>query len=405
MIEKYSRVYAEIDLDAIHSNMEHMKANIASETKIMAVIKTDGYGHGAVPIAEELEPLDYLGGFATATIEEALILRHCGVRKPILILGYVFPYCYEEMIRKEIRPTVFRYDMVKQLASCVAGLNEAEGRNHTGAGKACAKVHIKVDTGMSRIGIRPDDSGMDFVKSILQIPEIEIEGIFTHFAKADEKDKTSALRQIEVFKSFVNRIKQETGYGIPVCHCSNSAGIVELREANMNIVRAGITMYGLWPSGEVDRNIVKLTPAMELKSRIVYIKEVGTGTPVSYGGTYITDKNTRIATIPIGYGDGYPRGLSNKGIVLIKGRRAPVIGRICMDQFMVDVTDIPEAEEGDTVTLIGRDGDECITMEELGELSGRFNYELACMIGKRVPRVYLKSGKIIRTKDYFQDFE
>lgn len=405
MIEKYSRVYAEIDMDAIRSNMEQMKANIASETKIMGVIKTDGYGHGAVPIAEELEPLAYLSGFATATVEEALILRHCGVKKPILILGYAFPYCYEDLIREEIRPTVFRYDMVKQLASCAAGLNGAEGGKSAEAGKYRAKVHIKVDTGMSRIGIRPDDSGMDFVKSILRMPEVEIEGIFTHFAKADEKDKTPARKQLEVFKAFVDRIKRETGYGIPVCHCSNSAGIVELKEANMNIVRAGITMYGLWPSGEVDRNIVELAPAMSLKSRIVYIKEVEMGTPVSYGGTYITDRKTRIATIPIGYGDGYPRGLSNKGAVLIKGRRAPVIGRICMDQFMADVTDIPEAEEGDTVTLIGKDGGERITMEELGGLSGRFNYELACMIGKRVPRVYLKSGRIIRTKDYFQDFE
>lgn len=401
-MEKYSRVYATVDLDAIRFNMDSMKANIAPETKIVGVIKTDGYGHGAVPIAKELEPLDYMFGFATATAEEAMILRNCGIRKPIMILGYTFPYSYRDMIDNDIRLTVFRDDMAQQLSECVTEPEiDRDGKNDIKK----AKIHIKVDTGMSRIGIRPDEEGIAFVKRMLHLPGIEVEGIFTHFAKADELDKTNAEEQIRSFKEFIARTEAETGYKLPVCHCSNSAGIVELKEANMDVVRAGITLYGLWPSEEVAKDIVKLRPAMELKSRIVYVKEVEPGTAVSYGGTFVAERRTRVATIPVGYGDGYPRGLSNKGYVLLHGRKAPVIGRVCMDQFMIDVTDIGEAAEGDEVTLIGRDKENCITMEELGELSGRFNYELACCIGKRVPRIYLKSGKIVGTKDYFHDFE
>lgn len=391
--EKYSRIYASVDLDAIRLNMENMKKNIAPETKIMAVIKADGYGHGAAPVAKELEPLDYLAGFAVATAEEAVILRKCGIRKPLLVLGYTFPCFYEEMIDYEIRPAVFRPDMIEQLSACA----EKRGRK--------AKVHIKVDTGMSRIGIRPDEEGMELVKKVLGTPGLELEGIFTHFARADERDKSAAEEQLSRFWRFTDRIEAETGYHIPVRHCSNSAGIVEMRKANMDMVRAGIILYGLWPSEEVSRDIVSLRPVMEVKSRIVYIKEIEAGTPVSYGGTFTARRKTRIATIPAGYGDGYPRGLSGKGSVLVRGKRAPILGRVCMDQFMADVTDIPDAAEGDTVTLIGRDGDGRITMEELGEQSGRFNYELACCMGKRVPRIYLKSGKIVGTKDYFHDFE
>ena len=391
--EKYSRIYASVDLDAIRLNADNMKRNITPETKIMGVIKTDGYGHGAAPIAKELEPLDYLAGFATATAEEAVILRKCGIRKPILVLGYTFPCSYGEMINHEIRPAVFRPDMIEQLSACARKQNKK------------AKVHIKVDTGMSRIGIRPDGEGMELVKMALDAPELELEGIFTHFARADERDKSAAESQLARFRQFTDRIEAETGYRIPVRHCSNSAGIVEMREADMDMVRAGIILYGLWPSEEVARDILPLRPVMEVKSRIIYIKEIEAGTPVSYGGTYTAQKKTRVATIPVGYGDGYPRGLSGKGSVLVRGKRAPILGRVCMDQFMVDVTDIPQAEEGDPVTLIGRDGDGQITMEELGGLSGRFNYELACCIGKRVPRIYLKAGKIVGTKDYFHEFE
>lgn len=392
MIEKYSRVYATVDLDAIRNNMNHMKENIAPNTQMIGVIKTDGYGHGAVPIAKELEPLAYMFGFAVATIEEAMILRECGIRKPILILGYTFPYCYEEIISQDIRPVVFRYDMLEQLSQVACRMKQK------------VKVHIKVDTGMSRIGIQADAEGMDFVKKAWKTPGIEIEGILTHFSKADESDKTTTHVQKKTFEDFIDRIEAETGYRIPICHCSNSAGIVEMKEANMDAVRAGITLYGLWPSSEVARDLVEIQPAMELKSRIIYIKEIEPGTPVSYGGTYIAKEKMKVATIPVGYGDGYPRRLSNKGSVLIHGKRVPIIGRVCMDQFMVDVTQLADVAEGDVVTLIGRDGGEQITMEELGEISGRFNYELACCIGKRVPRIYLKSGKVVGTKDYFHDF-
>lgn len=392
MIEKYSRVYAQIDLDAIIYNIEQMQTVLEPDVKIIAVIKTDGYGHGAVPICRILENMDVVGGYAAATSEEGFILRRAGLKKPIYVLGYTFPYSYEDMIRDDIHMAVFREDMLKELA-------EAAGK----IGKQ-AKIHIKVDTGMSRIGIRPDTSGIEFVRKALSIRELYLEGIFTHFARADEKDKESAYKQIDQFGQFIEKIESECGYTVPMKHCSNSAGIIELPQANMDAVRAGIILYGLWPSDEVRKDVVFLKPALSLKSRIVYIKDVEAGVPVSYGGTFVTSKKTRIATIPVGYGDGYPRSLSGKGYVLIHGKKAPILGRVCMDQFMVCIDDIPEAVPGDEITLIGTDGNECITMELLGELSGRFNYELACDLGKRIPRVYFKQGEIISTKDYFEDY-
>ncbi len=392
-LETYVRVYAEVDLDAIRYNMEQMKANIAAETKMIGVIKADGYGHGSVPIARELEPLPYLSGFATATFEEAVILRKSGIKKPILILGYTFPYCYEEMIRLQIRPALFRQDSAQQLSEAA-----------TAAGGE-ALVHIKVDTGMSRIGIRPDDEGLRFIKEVMALPSIRIEGIFTHFAKADMTDMSGAKRQRELFYSFTERVRKELGLQIPVRHCSNSAGIIRMPEANMDVVRAGITIYGLWPSDEVERDIVDLKPAMSLRSHIVYIKEMEEGDQISYGGTFTAKAGMRVATIPVGYADGYPRTLSNKGCVLIHGKRARILGRVCMDQMMVDVPEIPQAREGDMVTLLGTDERETLSAEYLGDLSGRFNYELVCDISKRVPRVYKKGGQVAGTKDYYDDFE
>ncbi|HKM05255.1 MAG TPA: alanine racemase [Lachnospiraceae bacterium] len=387
----YDRVCAEINLDAIVNNVINMKNNMEEKAKIIGVIKTDGYGHGAIPIARELTKLDCVYGFATATTEEAIILRKSGIKKPLLILGYTFPYCYSDLVKEEIRPTVFRLDMAKELSNAAIQLNKI------------LKVHIKVDTGMSRVGITPDDIGIEFMKNIIDLPGIEVEGIFTHFSRADEVDKTFSLTQLSSFESFIHRIKEELYLDIPIKHCSNSAGIIELKQANMDCVRAGITIYGLWPSKDVNQNIVALKPALTLKSKIIYIKEVEAMTPISYGGTFVTRKVTKVATIPVGYGDGYPRMLSNRGWVLINGKRASILGRVCMDQFMVDVTNISEVKEGDTAILIGQDGDEIITMEELGDLSGRFNYELACDFGKRIPRVYIKNGKKIAQKDYNDD--
>ena len=375
--EHHDRVWAEVDLTAARSNMENMHRNLKPGTKMIAVIKTDGYGHGAVRIAEVLEPLDYLWGYAVAAYEEAAELREAGLKKPILILGYTFQYCYEDLIRQEIRPVCFREDMLEELSEAAARLGKP------------AKVHIGVDTAMSRIGVRPDAEGLAFVKKALETPGIEVEGIFTHFSKADETAVENTERQIREFTEFCVRIEKELGYRIPIQHCSNSAGIVRFPAANLDLVRAGITLYGLWPSAEVPKDIVALKPLLSLYSHIVYVKTVPAGTAVSYGGTYVTEKETRIATIPVGYGDGYARSLSNKGYVLIHGKRARILGRVCMDQFMVDVTEIPEAAEGEKVTLVGNDGEENISLELLGELSGRFNYEFACDLGKRIPRVYI----------------
>lgn len=390
-LEQYSRVCAHIDLDAILHNLEQMHAHIDADTKIMAVIKADAYGHGAVPIAWEMEELSYVYGYGVASVEEAMQLRNANIRKPILVLGYTFPYSYETLINQEITPTVFRRDVLHQL-------DEIAGRMNVKS-----PIHIKVDTGMTRIGIRPDEEGAAFVKEALACENLIVEGIFTHFSKADEADKAFANGQLQSFLTFVKKCEEENDYKFKLVHCSNSAGIIDMPDANLDMVRAGIILYGMWPSEDVDKNAVDLEPVLSLKSHIVYVKDVEAGIPVSYNGTYITERTTRIATIPVGYADGYPRNLSNTGTVIIAGKRAPIIGRVCMDQFMVDVTGIPECKEGDEVTLIGRDGDEYITVEELGTISGRFNYEFACEIGKRTPRVFFRHGKAFCAKDYYDD--
>lgn len=389
-MNRYSRVHAEIDLDAILYNMESMHRKISPQTKIMAVIKADGYGHGAVEIAEAVDGLDYVFGYAVATVEEGLILRNHGIEKPILILGYAFPDQYADMIRAGIRPTVFTKEMAEELSSTATELNME------------CRIHFAVDTGMSRIGYQATEEAAEEMTQISRLPHIMVEGIFTHFARADEMDKTSTFNQLALFEKMVSMLEKR-GLSIPIRHCSNSAGIVEIPQANLDLVRAGITLYGLWPSEEVDKNQIDLKPALSLITHVAYVKDLPAGRAISYGGTYVTDEPRKIATIPVGYADGYARGLSNKGEVLIHGRRAPIRGRVCMDQFMVDVTDIPDVRCGDEVILIGEDGDECITMEEVGERSGRFNYEFVCDLGKRIPRVYVHKGKIIGTKDHFSE--
>lgn len=389
-MNRYRRVHAEIDLDAVIHNMEAMHGIISEETKIMAVIKADGYGHGAVEIAGAIDHLDYLYGYAVATVEEGQILRNHGITKPILILGYAFPEQYEEMIKAEIRPTVFTREMAEELS-------QAAER----AGTDC-RIHFAVDTGMSRIGYQVTEESADEIAQLVKLPHIIIEGIFTHFARADEADKAHTFQQLERYGQMISMLK-ERGIEIPIHHCSNSAGIVEIPEANMDLVRAGITLYGLWPSEEVDKDRIDLQPVLSLLTHVAYVKELEAGREISYGGTYTTAERRMIATIPVGYADGYARGLSNKGEVLIHGKRVPIRGRICMDQFMVDVTDIPNVKSGDKVVLIGADGNERITMEEVGNLSGRFNYEFVCDLGKRIPRVFVHGGKVIGTKDHFSE--
>ncbi len=345
-----------------------------------AVIKTNGYGHGSVPIARILDGIPYIKGYAVATADEALELRQEGIAKDILILGYTFPESYSELIRKDVRMTVFRKDTISELARAAADV----GKN--------AIVHIAVDTGMGRIGVSPDRDGLDFVRQALDAPNIIVEGIFTHLARADEKDKKSALAQLSEFKNFINLISEKLGAVIPVSHISNSAAILEMPESYLDAVRAGITMYGLAPSDEVDITAPGLKPVMSLVSHISFIKKLHPGQSVSYGGLFTADSEMTVATVPIGYGDGYPRGLSCKGEVLVRGKRCRILGRVCMDQFMIDVTGFEGLKEGEKVTLMGYDGDEHISAEEIGELSGRFNYELVCLISHRIPRVYIGGG-------------
>lgn len=379
-MKKFERVKAVVSLDAIAHNFEEMKKNIADGTKIVAVIKADGYGHGAEAIARLIEGYEYIWGFAAATAEEAIQLKDAGVKKPVLILGLVFEEYFQELIQKEVRMTVCDYDMAKALSEEAV----RQGRQ--------VHIHIGLDTGMSRIGFADKPESVEEIKRIAALSNIEIEGMFTHFARADETDKSPAEDQLKRYLAFVELL-DKAGVQIPLKHCSNSAGIIRMPEANLNMVRAGITIYGIYPSAEVERDIVKLLPAMELKSHVAFVKDLPAGTAISYGGTFASETDLRVATIPVGYADGYPRTLSNKGWVLIHGQKAPILGRICMDQFMVDVTHIADVKHGDEVTLIGKDGDECIHIDELGDLSGRFSYEFACDISKRVPRVYIKDGR------------
>lgn len=377
MTDKNTRVCAYIDLKAIDKNFESMKQVLSPGTKMIAVVKSDAYGHGAVKIAQHIEEKEYIWGFAVATAEEAEELRNNGLTKPILILGYVFPEHYEKLVQMDVRPAVFQYEMAVQLSAAAEKYNKI------------LPIHLAVDTGMTRIGFRNLENSIEIIKKINLLPNIKIEGIFTHFAKADETDLAPSHKQFEKFMSFISEIEKE-GITIPMKHCNNSAGIMWHREGDLQAVRPGITIYGILPSDEVYNTGVQLHPAMSLKTHISYIKDVEPGIGISYGGTYVTTKkNTRVATIPVGYADGYPRSLSNKGYVLIHGKKAPILGRVCMDQFMADVTEIPEANIADEVILLGSDGAHTITAEELGNLSGRFSYEFVCCISKRVPRVHI----------------
>lgn len=388
MKNPYRRVYAEIDLDALEYNMRSMRERLPASMSLAAVVKTDAYGHGAVPVARTVD--GYVSFYCVATAEEALNLRENGIVKPILLLGPHIGDDYEAVLASSVRPTVFTLRQAEAVSRAAVKLH------------LTAPVHIAVDTGMHRIGMAPAEASAELTEKIASLPGIRIEGLFTHLYRADEKDLSTAHLQIERFRSF-RQMLSARGIVPAVTHAANSAGIMELLGTEFDMARAGITMYGIYPSDEVDRTKLSLRPVMSLRSEISYVKEIGPGDEVSYGGTFRADRTMRIATVPTGYGDGYPRQLSSKGHVLIAGKKAPILGRVCMDQFMVDVSGIPEAEEGSRVTLLGSCGEESISADLLGELSGRFPYEFVCDIAKRVPRVYLRNGEITMVKDYFRD--
>ena len=371
---KYYRAQAKVYLNAIRHNILEIKKKLNDKTKLMVIVKADAYGHGAVPIAKALDKIG-IDAYGVATIEEAIELRDAGIDKPILILGYTPREQYEMVVKYDIIQTVFQYDMAKALSD----VGKAWGKT--------VKIHVKIDTGMNRIGFPDTEESISIIKGISQLENISIEGIFSHFACADESEKTSTNIQLDRFLRFYDILRRNK-IEIPIRHISNSAGMIDIPEANLEMVRVGISIYGVYPSEWVDNSGIRLIPAMELKSHVIYIKEVEAGVGVSYGSTYKTKRKTKIATISLGYADGYSRNLSNCGRVIIRGQYAPIIGKICMDQFMVDVTDIKDVVQGDEVTLMGRDGDAYISIEELAELSHSFPYELLCTVGKRVPRVY-----------------
>lgn len=386
MTDKYYRVWAEVDTDAVKKNVLAIKEGLEPGTKICAVVKADAYGHGAVPVAKALK--DIIDFYAVATIDEALNLRAHEIFLPIVVLGFVHESKYAAAVENDIRLAIYdKEDLDK--------INEAAKKKNKKA-----KVHIKADTGMNRIGVRCSEEGLEFAKYAAGLEYIEIEGIFTHFFASDSKNKESAYKQLEEFRNFCEKL-EDAGIKIPIKHCANSAAATEMKEACMDMVRLGISMYGLYPSKDITS--LMLLPALSLKSHIIMIKEIDAGETVGYGATFTAEKPLKIATIGIGYADGYQRSFSNKAEVLIRGKRAKVAGRVCMDQIMVDVTDIPGVQKGDVATLVGKDGDERVTFEELAEIAGTINYELACAISKRVPRVFYSDGKLTGTKDYCFD--
>ena len=379
-----SNTYAVVDLDAIVSNYRRICQKAGAP--VMAIIKADAYGHGAVPVAKALG--SECPFFGVSSVAEAMELRQAGIVQPILILGHAPVDCFEIMVQQDIRPAIFCMEDAAQLSRAAVKLGKT------------ALFHIAVDTGMSRIGFQVTGEAADICAEIAKLPNLQVEGLFSHFATADETDLTKTKLQAEKYAAF-DKMLRERGVSIPLRHLDNSAGIMNFG-AHYEMVRAGIILYGLYPSGQVDKNLLELEPAMRWHSRISHIKVLEPGRELSYGGTFVTDKPTRVATVPAGYADGYRRSLSNRFYVLIRGKRAPILGRVCMDQFMVDVTGIPEATVGDRVVLMGSDGAETISAEALAEAANSFNYEQVCDLSRRVTRVYVRHGKQMATVDYLR---
>lgn len=370
------RVWKEIKLDAVKNNVKNIRGLLKDGVRLLAVIKADAYGHGAVEVAQSLlfdGGADYFG---VATYGEAEQLRRAGINTPVLILGAVFDDEYAELVKDDITLTVFDFDTAKKLSDTAKKLGKT------------AKIHIKIDTGMARIGFLPSEDAVEEIIKISKLDGIEIEGMFSHFAKADEADKMPTRVQFEKFMFIKNELLKR-GIKIPICHICNSAGIIDFPEYHLDMVRSGIITYGYYPSDFVNKDALKLESAMSFKSRVVHIKTVEKGTSVSYGGTFTAKEKMKIATVSAGYADGYSRLLSNKADVIINGVRCRVLGRVCMDQLMVDATHLKNINLGDEVILFGKSGNNKVTVEETAEIMGTINYEVMCGLSRRVPGVYI----------------
>ena len=370
----YHRTYAKISLSAIKHNVDVIRERIDKDIKIMAVVKADAYGHGASEVVPVLEQkIDYL---AVAALEEGISLRESGAKKPILILSYTSPEQYHELFKYDISQTIYDLNNAKLLSK--AALKE----------KKTAKVHIKIDTGMSRIGFSDTKESMDAVKEICSLKGLYAEGIFTHFARADEEYENFSKIQVQRFEKFIS-ILENDGINIPIKHACNSAGTLTV-EKRFNMIRIGMLLYGMYPDEKLKENGLTLCPAMTIISHIADVHTIEKGVGISYSHAYITKKSIKTATVCIGYADGYSRALSNKGRVIINGKYANVIGRVCMDLMVVDITDIPDVKIGDTVTVLGKEGGLEITAEEIAKKSGTINYETICSFKNRVKRIYDK---------------
>ena len=375
----YFRTHAAIDLDAVEYNVNNTRARLPENVKLLGVIKANAYGHGAVALGKFLEgKCDFFG---VACVDEAMELKEAGIKTPLLVLGYVSPFEFETVVKNDIRIPIFHADDAEKLSAEAV----KQGKE--------IPFHLCIDTGMSRIGFQVCEETADVCLEISKLPNIKAEGLFSHFATADESDLSKALAQQKLFCDFVDMLEKR-GLQIPIKHINNSAGIMNFNKY-FDMCRMGIITYGLYPSHEVDKCLLDIKPVMTWKASVSHVKTLPAGREISYGGTYTTSEDTVVATIPVGYADGYPRCLSNIGRVLINGRFAKILGRVCMDQFMVDVSEIPGVEVGSEVVLVGRQGDLELSMEEVSEAAHSFNYELPCRVAERVPRVYYKNGKIV----------
>lgn len=382
---EFDLTWLQVDLDALAENMRCVRERAG--TDVLAVVKADAYGLGAVTVARALE--DSCAFLGTANISEALELRRAGIQKPILILGRAPVSAYPLAVAEDIRVPIFIYEDAVALSA------EAVKQGKT------ANFHFVVDTGMSRIGFQATEEAADMCEAVCKLPALRAEGIFSHFATADGVDLTSAKAQLQLFDEFVACLETR-GIQIPIRHINNSAGVINFPKQGQ-LVRSGIINYGMYPSDEVDTALLPVKPVMEWIAKVVYVKTLPAGRQISYGGCYTTTKDTVVATLPVGYADGYRRSLTDKGYVLIHGKKAPIIGRICMDQMMVDVTDIADVKIGDHAVLIGRSGEEEITVDYLAQLTGTLNYEIICGISRRMPRVYLHGGKRVSEVHYLLD--